>query len=76
MREPFIRIGDNGTVIDRGGGESEVNDTPSSEMPDRGDRTPQPTLEIHDFGKDRRRERERIEAIIYNPFSDPCKLPN
>lgn len=75
MREPYIRIGDEGEVIERGGWELPVNDAPDSDsrIPNQGN-TPIPDLQEHDFEADRReQERRDIEAILN---IDPAWLPN
>lgn len=69
--EPYIRIGNDGTEIERGGWEPPVNDAPDSGVTNNGN-TPVPGLQEHDFEADRiETERADILAILDNPFIKP-----
>jgi len=72
----YIIDGSTGDTIESGGspGSTDAQDSVTPNQ-DRSD-TPQPDLVEHNFEDDRRRERERIVSIVYNPFFDPRKLPN
>jgi hypothetical protein len=56
-------------------GKSDDNSNRPQEYDD-GSHTPQPELQEHTFEDDNQKERERIAAILDNPFFDPGKLPN